>query len=311
MDKTIGYIVKTLRIKKNFTHSDLAKKSSLTREQIVKIEAGKFSPSEEILTSLSDLFKFDIETVLGCKENFKSEDSFDCYVDLKLAIYNFDVRELEELIETSKNFDEFNEGQLKQIVSHAKGLIAIHAKKDFEGAIEICKEGIEEFYELDYDFLEKNRLTDHTYLLLISLATSIEALGDIEHCKQITDVTLHSIQRFLFSDGIILDRNKHMLEKAYVISINNAAHCNFELQDYNSTLEVIEEGIAKCMEFEIHTVLTYFQHLKFESYYCLGQFKEAQENYDLLKTLSAITSNGQLLVRALRKIKAKYPKIQK
>ncbi len=309
MDKIIGYIIESLRSKNNLTRNELAKKVSLPRQYIMKIETSKMMPTKEQIFKISNIFRFDIQMILDSRDVFSTNETYRYYVDFKLALYNFDLRVLEKLINEVSNNNDFTKGEPLQIVYHAKGLLSIHKDKNYEEAILICKKGIEVFYELDYEKLSNKRLTDYTYLLMLSLATSIEALGDINECKIISDTVLNNFRKFVFDiDDPDLD-NKHMLQKGYVISINNAAHCTFVLKQYWDTLELLEEGITKCKMYEIHTVLTFFQHLKFECLYCLEKYEEAQQNYNILKTICTITGNGELLVGALKVIKEKYPKI--
>ncbi len=310
MSGIIGYIIESLRTKNNLTHGELARKVSLQRRQVIEIENDNVEPSEELLNKMSDIFRFDILTVIGYRDVLTKMESYQLYVDIRLAIYHFDVRRLAILVDDASNNDDFMNGETFQLLCHARGLIAIHVEKNFDKAISICKEGINVFYEIDYEKLSNIRLTDYTYSLLISLTVCYSSQNDIEQCKLIADNALHSIKHYVFDDSKPLVTNKHILQKCYVMLINNAAHFNFNLNNYYKTLELIEEGIPKCKEFSLYNILAYFQHLKFESLYCLGKYEEAQENYNLLKTICTITSYGELMIEALKAIKQKYPKIK-
>ncbi len=309
MSEIIGYIIESLRIKNNLTQSEFAKKISISRREISEIEKYNLEPTSELICKMTNLFKFDIQTVIDSREIFSCDESYKLYIDIRLAIYQFDVRKLENLVNKARVDSDFENGETYQLFCHAVALIAIHVDKDYVKAINACKDGITHLYELEYEELRNKRLTDYTYSLLISLTVCYSELGDIKQCKIIADNALYSIKNNVFSDGKIPITNKHILQKCYVMLINNSAHFSFELKDYNKALELLEDGIPKCKEFELYDILAYFQHLKFESLYCLGKYEEAQENYDLFKTICVITSFGKLLINAKNEIKTKYPKI--
>ncbi len=309
MKEIIGYIVETLRIKNNLTHSELSKKLSLPRRQIIEIENNTVEPSRELLENMSNIFKFDILTVIDYHEDLPNETSYRQYVDIRLAIYHLDTRKLGMLVEEVRDNIDFKTGENFQLMCHAIALLAIEVEKDYEKAIEVCEKGIGFLHEVNYEKLGHMRLTNYTYSLLISLTVCYDALGDNDMCKLIADNALNSIKKYAFSDAEPLVKNKHILQKCYVMLLNNASHFYFALKDYNTTLELIEEGIIKCKEFDLYDILTYCLHLKFETLYCLGKYEEAQENYNLLKTISTITSYGKLQINALKVIKEKYPKI--
>ncbi len=309
MSAIIGYIIESLRVKNNLTQSELAKKISLSRREIFEIEKNNVIPTGELLSKMVNVFKFDILTVIDSREIFSSDESYKLYVDIRLAIYQFDVRKLENLVGSVSTNIDFKRGETYQLFCHAVALIAIHVEKDYEKAIRACKDGITHLYDLDYEVLRNKRLTDYTYSLLISLTVCYSELGDIRQCEIIADNALYSIREYVFANDEPPTVNKHILQKCYVMLLNNSAHFSFELKDYDKSLELLNQGIPKCKEFELYDILAYFQHLKFESLYCLGKYDEAQENYNLFKTICIITSFGKLLINAKNEIKTKYPKI--
>ncbi len=305
----IGYIIESLRIKNNLTQSELAKKIAISRRELFEIEKNNVVPTRDLLCKMVNIFKFDILTVIDSREIFSNEGSYKLYVDIRLAIYQFDVRKLEKLVNKARKNKDFKSGETYQLFCHAVALISIHVDKDYEKAIKVCKEGISHLYDLDYTKLRNIRLSDYTYSLLISLTVCYSELGDLKECEIIADNALYSIQNYVFKNNESPTDNKHILQKCYVMLINNSAHFSFESKEYNKSLELLDEGIPKCKDFELYDILAYFQHLKFEALYCLGKYEEAQENYNLFKTICIITSFGKLLINAKNEIKTKYPKL--
>ncbi len=306
----IGYVVESLRMKNNFTHSELARRVYCSREEIIRIERTDIRPTTEMLDKMSKVFKFDIFSVVGRDNNFSCDAAYKGFIDIQLAIYHFDLTKMCELVERLKYIDDFKTGELLQLILHIKSFIAMYIDKDSNKTMELCREGLKVFYELDYEVLKTKRLTDISYSILVTLAAHYELQGDAKTCAEISELIISNMQDFVLINENEFMEHSYVLKKNYIISVNNTAQCNFELKNYSKALTWVEDGIFNCKKFDVLYVLPYLQHIKFECLYCLGKYEEAQVNYDLFKTISIIANNGKVIVFALDALKEKYPKLK-
>lgn len=62
--------IKLFRAKLEYTQEDLAKKANVTRQTIIALEKGSYTPSLELAFKLSDLFQVPIEEIF-----YRTEDT--------------------------------------------------------------------------------------------------------------------------------------------------------------------------------------------------------------------------------------------
>lgn len=62
--------IKVFRAKEGFTQEDLAKKIEVTRQTIISLEKGSYTPSLELAFKLSEIFRVPIEEIF-----YKVEDT--------------------------------------------------------------------------------------------------------------------------------------------------------------------------------------------------------------------------------------------
>ncbi len=63
--------IKLFRAKLGYTQEDLAKKVDVTRQTIIALEKGSYTPSLELAFKLSDLFQVPIEEIFYRTEDTK------------------------------------------------------------------------------------------------------------------------------------------------------------------------------------------------------------------------------------------------
>ena len=63
--------IKLFRAKLGYTQEDLAKKANVTRQTIIALEKGSYTPSLELAFKLSDLFQVQIEEIFYRTEDTK------------------------------------------------------------------------------------------------------------------------------------------------------------------------------------------------------------------------------------------------
>lgn len=63
--------IKLFRAKLGYTQEDLAKKVNVTRQTIIALEKGSYTPSLELAFKLSDLFQVPIEEIFYRTEDTK------------------------------------------------------------------------------------------------------------------------------------------------------------------------------------------------------------------------------------------------
>ena len=63
--------IKLFRAKLGYTQEDLAKKVDVTRQTIIALEKGSYTPSLELAFKLSDLFQVHIEEIFNRTEDTK------------------------------------------------------------------------------------------------------------------------------------------------------------------------------------------------------------------------------------------------
>ena len=63
--------IKLFRAKLGYTQEDLAKKVDVTRQTIIALEKGSYTPSLELAFKLSDLFQVHIEEIFYRTEDTK------------------------------------------------------------------------------------------------------------------------------------------------------------------------------------------------------------------------------------------------
>nr|WP_074911965.1 helix-turn-helix transcriptional regulator [Proteiniclasticum ruminis] len=63
--------IKLFRAKLGYTQEDLAKKANVTRQTIIALEKGSYTPSLELAFKLSDLFQVPIEEIFYRTEDTK------------------------------------------------------------------------------------------------------------------------------------------------------------------------------------------------------------------------------------------------
>ena len=63
--------IKLFRAKLGYTQEDLAKKANVTRQTIIALEKGSYTPSLELAFKLSDLFQVPIEEIFYRTEDKK------------------------------------------------------------------------------------------------------------------------------------------------------------------------------------------------------------------------------------------------
>ncbi len=63
MTENVKNTVYTLRIKKGLTQEDLAKKVGVTRQTVISIEKGNYTPSVLLALKIASVFKVSIEDI--------------------------------------------------------------------------------------------------------------------------------------------------------------------------------------------------------------------------------------------------------
>lgn len=63
--------IRIFRAKEGFTQEDLAKKIEVTRQTIISLEKGSYTPSLELAFKLSEVFKVPIEEIFYKVEDVK------------------------------------------------------------------------------------------------------------------------------------------------------------------------------------------------------------------------------------------------
>ncbi len=63
--------IRIFRAKEGFTQEDLAKKIEVTRQTIISLEKGSYTPSLELAFKLSEVFKVPIEEIFYNVEDVK------------------------------------------------------------------------------------------------------------------------------------------------------------------------------------------------------------------------------------------------
>lgn len=63
--------IRVFRAKEGLTQEDLAKKAEVTRQTIISLEKGSYTPSLELAFKLSDIFKVPIEEIFYQVEDAK------------------------------------------------------------------------------------------------------------------------------------------------------------------------------------------------------------------------------------------------
>ncbi len=310
MRETVGKLVKTLRKNCYLTQEQLGEKIGYTREQISKIENGRVDPSREILAKMSDIFNFDIMSIVHIFDKFSSIEAYNGFKDLRCEIENRNLAEIKRISNEIRTLSDFSSGEPKQLILYADALIMTYVNKNYMKSIDLCREALNLIYDGNYQVaIETSYLTDTSYSLLFLLAANYEFISDNDSLKQVTESTLKNIESRVFNYELPLKKDTYFMKKCYIVALNNVAHYYHLLGDYSASLQYVEIGITKSNSYNILIILPFLLQLKFENLYLQGNYYESQKNFEMFSIICRITKNDDLLDDNIESFKKRYYKL--
>ncbi|HBB28692.1 MAG TPA: hypothetical protein DC000_05510 [Clostridiales bacterium] len=309
MENTFGDFLKNLRISHNKTRKELSY-GVCSEKQLERIEKNVNQPSIYILHHFSAKLNIDLNNFYKDFYCYGTFDSNEYCKNILNCIKKLDFKDLENIINTIANKNEFKKGNNYAHLCYGKAVYSFHIEKDYEKTISICKLGIrEETFEFNLFSLKNHIYSDIGYSMLNLICGCYRKMEQFETSINIAKQILNSIDKYYLSQSFQSYYSMSYIIKLYQTSLCQIANINYNIGNYNMALTYIEKGIIFSFEHNMSRLLSSFFELKYLTLYRLGDYKNALENYNCAMTLCKNSGRKEIAIAMEEKANKEFKEI--
>ncbi len=305
-DNTFGALLKSIRIKNDFSQENLAKLTNHSRSAISMFESGERLPTNEFLVSLSKIFKFDFISLIENIDKYKNLDHYLLVNEILQLVSIRDDEKINKIINEHPLIQEFDYGEPLLLRQYCEVLMLMDYHKDYNKTFELCTK----FLNIDPDniqnFKPKIRANKRYYSQTINLCCCLRFLGEYEKLLTLSKILVKFLEDTYFKTDIPLVDIDFFFKRYYLISLYNQADAYFKLKDYTKALEVCKTVVSQCSKQNILDILPNTYRLNTEILFSLGDFEEGKHSLELFRAVCVITDNLEDFESIVEAFRVKY-----
>ncbi len=288
----INNLIKQLRMEYGYSQQELADLIHCSPQHISRLEKGHRELTDDLISSLSQVFNVDFFHLKSKLERFHSIADYTDFYILRQCIENEDiagiVAKINELDASPKRF---NSGEPLLLKYYCEALILSYQNKEYEKSLELCYFALNCSEEDLLSFVGNSPKVSTYYSIILLVLFNYYHLGKIDIALKISEQTLQHFKLLQNSNYFKFINQEYLFSKAYISILNNSGYLYLENKDYNSALDIANLGLENCNKYNILKFLSSLYELKFECLYHLKRYSEASNSYQDFKAICRITNN--------------------
>lgn len=306
---SFGELLKTKRLEKQLTQTELATCFSHTKKFIWKLENNLQLPSIDQLIEIENFFNFDFYSYIKTEYSGLSMATYKIVNDIKLAISE-NNNEYYKLYKKYKDDEQFLSGYPLETMYLCAAIYEYRTIKDYNNALKIAISGVKiNVPNFDYNNITPNSLFDISYLLINLIGILlIHCKMESESIKVFKQLSDNLEQNFDF----VLDKNENInfyILSIYITVTNNIAQHYLDIGNYANAITYSEKAITSCVFNKYMKQIGYIYLIQFESYYKIADYHSAKKSvlsafvhFNSVKKYNKIDELNE-------KIKAEFPEL--
>lgn len=282
MDKKlhIGEIIRYERKRQHLSQEELAM-NICTREYIVLIENGKYSPSFYIIDLLSKKLKCNLFNLYSELNRHCDIKTHDLIVSINEQLAYQDTNSLENSILLCESQDSFKTGEPFQFLCYIKAIYNSNAKLNYELAITYAEKGLAFHYKsFDIAIISKGTYTNIELMLINCIAVNYCRNENYKEGFQIFNNLLDYLDPFVHSPIYSIHKNLHFEIQLYLLTVYNVSSFKIALSEYDNLLFLIDNAISLLKKLQFTIYLFELLCNKFTILYQTQYYTEAQKCYE-------------------------------
>ncbi len=305
-DNTFGALLKSLRLKHDFSQENLAKLTNHSRSAISMFESGERLPTNEFLLRVSKIFKLDF---INLVENIDKYKNLEHYLLVNEILQLVNIREDEKINQILKEnplVQEFDYGEPLLIKQYCEVLMCMDYHKDYQKTFELCTS----FLNIDPNNIKaykpKISMSRRYYSQTVNLCCCLRFLGEYQKLLDLSEILVEFLEDTYFKTDIPLMDIDFYFKRFYVISLYNKADAYFKLKDYQKALEICKTVVSECSKRNVLDILPNTYRLQTEVLFSLGNFEEGKNSLELFRAVCVITDNLEDFENIVEAFRVKY-----
>lgn len=307
-DFSIGLILKQLRVKKGITQNTLSEKTGYSIRQIRRFENDETTLHDEAISVLSRFYNVDLNAYISIESSFNSLDNYSNFVNLRRIIENNEFNKLKVEYDKLHNLADFKCGEPFLLIQYTLALIHSFEYKNYSESSSICINALKAFNYSDYtSSLNNSILVELAYPILFLISYNHVQCDEIDHAYNLSIKLYDHFHSFVFSSPIPLKSDMYHLKKYYIVTANNLADLYFLSNNYEKSLKYLDLALDLAKEFRINLYMHYHMQLKFEIYYKIEDYKNAQRYYTIFENFCELNDKMAYYASVRNEINVQYP----
>ncbi len=303
---SLGKILYELRTNSDMSRRKLALLLDCTEITIKRVEEGTSKFSDYMIEQVNKIFDINIYEYYGIISRYGSYKTYIKCKKLKLAMDTYDFKNLEFYINEYILDKDFQEGDPFLLLSYAQIIIST----DTENSLRLCYTALKvSSFDEVLNVVGNIKLNNNIYAILIALSANLEEQNKTDKAYIISEKLYIHFKEIIFHNEIRLEKYDFDTQKKYISIINNYAHLNYINKSYVKALEILDEGISNCVDFNTLHGLEYLYLLKMEIYYALGNVAKSLKYKNYFEVFCETKGNKPLFEKINLKIQNQYPEL--
>lgn len=307
--KTIGSLIKTLRVEKKLSQEELATLCGYSRSVISMVECDNREPTEELYHLLSSILDFDFISLSNKIHNFHNLEHYLLAMELINLIDLDDDNKIASLLSNDIIVNEFNYGEPLLIKQYCHLLVLLYLENDIDTALTNCCEILEIDINNLSNFTPKINMPNQYYSIIVALTFCFYKQNNLELCLLLNKILIDFLEKTYFNNNINFYALDFYYKKLYITSLNNQADILHNSNNNNLALETCNKAIFKCHTLNILNILPMLLKLKVDILCTLNDIINAKETYIDFKSICRLTNNLAYFDTSSQVFKTNYPSL--
>lgn len=273
--RNFGEELSQIRKKRMLSIDDVARITKYSTKRIRELEKDNGLPSLDLLNQLSSCYKANLSVYFSSMECSLSHFVIEAYYEFKVAIENFDAKQLSILINKYENEDYFQEGKGLILILYSKGLCS-YKLKNYSKAFYYCKKA------LDIDNINLYSIRDdyiyYSYVILSVLVTVAELMFYTNNnlAIKLAEDLKYAFDNVYFYDDSLIRYNTEFITRLLLINSNNLAKNYLGAKKFDEAIQIIDDTINFCQNRYKASLLVVLYMTKLSIVYEMCDFRQAK-----------------------------------
>lgn len=275
---TINELLKEIRLEFGYTQRELAKKVGCSQELLSKIEKGVREPADDILISLSTIYKADLIDYKANLSKFKNPKDYIYFYELmEIAEQDFHLENdfLAKKLNT-RIVKKFDYGEPLLLRNYCEARIELFVKKNYDSCIDFCLQN----FECSYDTLDEIALgtlqSPFYYATLLLLSPALVAKGEVTSVKKLLARFIDHLDNMWKNDFFSYSGLNYLYSKIYILLLSNYSEVYLLLSEYELADQYADLTISKSGELNTLSAIHFVLKIKTLALYKQNKLFEAK-----------------------------------